>query len=300
MELDQSSYQRILDSLHDGLYFVDRDRKITYWNKAAERISGFAAEEVVGYSCADNILTHVDADGNCLCLGRCPLVATMEDGQPREAVVYLHHRDGHRIPVSVRSSVLTDERGEVIGAVELFTDLSGLGVHELRVRELEKLALLDSLTQLANRSYLERQLQGLIEETRRLGLSFGLLFIDIDNFKNFNDTFGHSVGDEIMRSVARTFISNSRPFDLYGRWGGEEFIALIKGCMPDSLVAIGNRVRQLVAQTYIVEQGEELRVTISLGATMYRSGESMKSLIHRADHLMYASKRKGRNLLTLG
>lgn len=300
MKLDKQSYQRIFDTLHDGLYFVDLDRKITYWNQSAAKISGFAAAEVVGRSCADNILTHVDGDGNCLCLTKCPLAFTMEDGQPREAVVYMHHRDGHRIPVSVRTSALTDENGIVVGGIELFTDISRQGAHELRVRELERLALLDNLTQLANRNYLEREFQGRFEEMKRLAVSFGVLFIDIDGFKKFNDTYGHDVGDEILKCVANTLMANSRPFDLYGRWGGEEFIGIIRDCSAEKLTTIGNRMRQLVEHAYLIQSGQALRVTISVGATMFRGGDTMESLLKRADALMYESKRAGRNRLTLG
>ena len=123
MELEKDSYERIIENLHDGLYFVDRDRVITYWNKAAEQISGFTANEVVGKSCSDNILTHVDSEGNSLCTGECPLAATIVDGNPREAEVYMHHKGGHRIPVSVRVSILTDRDGIIIGGIELFTDI---------------------------------------------------------------------------------------------------------------------------------------------------------------------------------
>lgn len=118
------SYKRILDSLHDGLYFVDPQRRITYWNKGAERITGFLAKEVVGKCCRDNILTHVDGDGRPLCLIGCPLSGTFEDGQDREAEVYLHHKDGHRIPVLVRISSLHADDGSLVGGIELFTDIS--------------------------------------------------------------------------------------------------------------------------------------------------------------------------------
>ena len=129
MDLVSDSFGRIVDNLHDGLYFVDPDRIILFWNKAAEKISGFTAEEVVGKPCSANILTHVDADGNQLCLGLCPLAASMADRQPREAEVYMHHKDGHRIPVSVRVSALTDAEGNVIGGIELFSDITNLRMH---------------------------------------------------------------------------------------------------------------------------------------------------------------------------
>ena len=138
MNLTPESFQRIVDNLHDGLYLVDRNRVITYWNKAAERISGFAAAEVIGKSCADNILSHVDGKGCALCTGVCPLAETMCDGRLRRADIYLHHKDGHRIPVAVRASPLTDEAGRVVGGIELFTDISHRAASELRIQELER------------------------------------------------------------------------------------------------------------------------------------------------------------------
>jgi len=213
MTLDRLNMDKVIENLHDGLYLVDRDRVITYWNNAAEQISGFSAEEVVGRSCSDNILTHVDTEGNSLCLGMCPLAETICDGKVRSNEVYMHHKSGHRIPVSVRTSELTDEDGQIIGGIELFTDISSQVANELRVKELEKLALLDKLTQLANRHYVEREIQNRLEEKKRFDISFEILFIDIDHFKKFNDTYRHDIGDEVLKFVAKTIVVNTRPFD---------------------------------------------------------------------------------------
>jgi diguanylate cyclase (GGDEF)-like protein/PAS domain S-box-containing protein len=300
MQLDHETYTRILDNLHDGLYFVDTNRIITYWNKGAERITGFSAAEVLGRSCADNILSHVDGEGNALCFGCCPLAASIADGREREAEVYLHHKDGHRVPVFVRASVLRDTAGKVLGGLELFTDISTILVNSARVQELEKLAMLDTLTLLANRNYLEREFRSCFEKLQRYQESFGVLFIDIDHFKKVNDVYGHDVGDKILQFVATTFTTNSRPFDLYGRWGGEEFIGIIRNSGPEDLALLGNRLRVLIEHSYILHENQKLSVNISLGATMATENDTMDSLIKRADILLYESKAKGRNRLTLG
>ena len=300
MNLDKDSYKQILENLYDGLYLVDRDRVITYWNKAAEQISGFSANEVVGKACSDNILTHVDSDGNNLCTGMCPLAATIADGKPREAKIYMHHKSGHRIPVSVRVSVLTDGYGNTIGGVELFTNISHQAANELKVKKLEKLALLDNLTQLANRNYIEREIQSRYEAKIRYNVPFGILFIDIDHFKNFNDTYGHDVGDDVLKFVANTFMANARPFDLYGRWGGEEFIGIIHDINAKGLELLGNRLRTLIENSYIIRENEKLYVTISIGATLINQNDTIDSLIKRADTLLYKSKAAGRNCLTTG
>lgn len=300
MTLTDDSFKRILDNLHDGLYFVDRKRVITYWNKAAERISGFTAAEVVGKSCADNVLTHVDGHGCALCTGICPLAETMCDGKLRQSDIYLHHKDGHRIPVSVRASPLTDAAGQIVGGIELFTDISHQAVNELRIIELERLALLDGLTQLANRTYVEREIQAKFEEMKRFDQPFGCLFMDIDHFKSVNDRFGHDVGDEVLKFVARTLVANARPFDVYGRWGGEEFVGIIRCIGEKDVERLGNRLRSLIETSYVMHEGRRISVTMSIGATLFRKTDSMESLVKRADELLYRSKQGGRNRLTLG
>ncbi|MBN1626418.1 MAG: sensor domain-containing diguanylate cyclase [Deltaproteobacteria bacterium] len=300
MHIDKDLFVKIVDSLHDGLYIVDRDRKISYWNRAAEQISGFKADEVVGLHCSDNILTHVDSEGKQLCLDGCPLEKVIQDGKPREVEIYMHHKDGHRVPVSVRVSSLTDHTGKIIGGIELFTDISNQNANSLRVKELEKLALLDPLTQLANRSYMDKMIQIRLEEKKRLKVPFGLFFIDIDFFKNINDEYGHDAGDRVLRYIARTFAVHSRPFDVYGRWGGEEFVGIIRNITVQDLEAFGNRLRMLIERSYISNEGNRLHVTVSIGATMVKDDDIVETLIKRADTLMYESKKAGRNRLTLG
>jgi diguanylate cyclase (GGDEF)-like protein/PAS domain S-box-containing protein len=300
MDFGQDIFAKIVDNLHDGLYFVDTNRVVTFWNKAAERISGFTAREVVGKSCADNVLTHIDDEGNLLCRGMCPLAATIADGKFREAEVYLHHKNGHRVPVAVRTTTLTDAEGRIIGGIELFSDISHKTDNQLRINELERLALLDHLTQLANRSYLEKELRVCFEESKRFGLSFGLLFIDIDHFKKFNDTYGHDIGDAVLKFVANTFKANTRPFDLYGRWGGEEFLGIMRHINEKDLAGTGNRMCRLIENSYIVHQNDRIGVTISIGATMAKAHDNIDQLLKRADHLLYKSKTSGRNCLSIG
>ena len=300
MHLDNVQLADVLENLHDGLYCTDTHRVITFWNHAAERITGYPAAEVLGRSCAANILVHVDTDGRSLCRGLCPLAMTMADCVGREAEVFLRHKDGHRVPVLVRTGPLKDRQGQVVGGIELFTDLSNILANNSRVRELEQLALLDSLTQLANRTYLLREIEARFEEMRRYGIPFGLLFMDIDFFKRFNDSYGHDVGDAVLKLVANTFVANSRAFDVYGRWGGEEFVGVIRSIDAEDLAALGNRMRVLVNQSFLMHDEARLGVSISLGATVAHPDDTAESLIKRADQLLYRSKKEGRNRLTLG
>ncbi len=292
-------YRDIVENMSDGIYFVDRERRITYWNKAAERITGYSAAEVVGKSCADNILVHVDAIGRQLCQGSCPLVASMGDGAAHEAEVYLHHKLGHRLPVWVRTSLLSAADGSFAGAVEMFTEISSRQALQEQVEELKKLALVDALTGLPNRRHLEAQLHSRLEELRRSGVGFGLLFMDIDHFKQFNDRYGHDTGDQVLAVVANTLSLSVRPFDAVCRWGGEEFAGIFPHTDAPTLQGIAERLRVLVAHSRVVAGSVGLTVTVSIGGTLARPEDSAAALVKRADTLMYASKTRGRNRVTV-
>lgn len=293
-------YKSLLDNLHDGVYFVDQHRRITYWNKAAERITGFTAEEVMGHCCADNILMHINDKGESMCKGMCPLAHTLKDGDQHEDELYLRHKKGHRVPVVVRVSPVRDIEGEIVGAVEIFFDNSSTKAIMQRVKDLQQMALIDEVTKLANRRYMEYILRTRNDQLHRYGWNYGLLFVDLDHFKKVNDTWGHDTGDEVLRMVGRTLVGNMRPFDVVGRWGGEEFIAVVVNTDDDELFAIADRLRFLVSQSGTLVNDKVIQVTISVGATMAGKDENVDAVLKRADELVYQSKSRGRNCVTMG
>lgn len=298
--MDMELHQKILDNIYDGVYFVDRDRKITYWNKGAERITGYKSTEVIGLRCSDNLLMHIDSEGNLLCFGLCPLAMTIGDGTLREAEIYLHHKDGHRVPVFVRVAPIRDPDGQIIGAVEIFNDNS---THIDLVKQLDQfreLALVDSLTGLANRRYAEMYLRGKFEEMRNSGHPlFGVLFIDIDHFKRVNDLFGHDMGDEVLRMVAMTLKKAVNKGGVVCRWGGEEFIAVVLAKSSDDLYSIAKSLCVLVERSGFNAGPNSISVTVSIGAALAEANDTVDSLIKRADQLMFQSKKLGRNRVSL-
>jgi diguanylate cyclase (GGDEF)-like protein/PAS domain S-box-containing protein len=295
---DGASYRDILDNLSDGIYVVDPRRTITFWNKTAERITGYSSEEVLGSPCAHNFLRHVDGEGRLLCQQGCPLSAVLSGAQSLETDVYLHHKDGHRVPVRVRTAPLRGSTSAVVGAIASFRDNTQAIAVIQRLNQLEKTALLDPLTGLANRRFLQQHLQDCFDLRRRYGWHFGLMYLDIDHFKLVNDTYGHEAGDEVLKSLSRTLAGNVRSFDLIGRWGGEEFLVVCPNVGSADLQAMAERHRMLIESSTAAFHSETLRVTVSVGATLPRLAESMESLIRRADSLLYESKRQGRNRVT--
>jgi diguanylate cyclase (GGDEF)-like protein/PAS domain S-box-containing protein len=293
--LSEEFYRDILDNIDVGVYFVDRDRKIVYWNKGAERITGYGASEVLDRRCADNILVHVDDEGNALCVSMCPLACTLADGSDRRNQVYLHHKKGHRVPVTVAIAPIRNSVGEIIGAVETFRDNSAERVDKIVLQELRKAASLDPLTELLNRRFIETKIQASIEELKRHGIAFGIIFCDIDHFKDINDSYGHTAGDVILQMVARTLLENIRAHDMAARWGGEEFLLVITHVTGKSLIKIGNKLRTLVKNSFVERDGRIISVSVTMGATMAGPEDTIESLMERADGLMYNGKMSGRN-----
>ncbi|MBZ0156918.1 MAG: sensor domain-containing diguanylate cyclase [Alphaproteobacteria bacterium] len=293
---DCVAYKDLLDNLYEGVYFVDTGRKITYWNKGAERISGYSASEVVGSRCADNILVHIDERGKELCKHGCPLVSAMLNGKSHcEDRVYLHHKSGHRVPVAVSVSTIRDPGGTAVGAIEVFRDTDSRTLDPQLIEDLKRAALLDTLTGLPNRRYIEMKLSASFEELRRHGIPFGVLFADIDHFKRINDTYGHSAGDNVLKMVGSTLHGNMRAYDMVGRWGGEEFIAVVSHVDRDQLLVVADKLRSLVEHSFLSHGDIVIRVTATMGATLARPDDTQESLLERADRLLYRGKSCGRN-----
>ena len=293
-------YRDILEQVSEGVYLVDRDRYITFWNKAASEITGHAAEAVLGRQCQSGPLRHVDGDGRILCQDGCPLASVLEDGRPRKAAVLLQHRDGHRLPVRVAVRALRNASGDVVGAVETFSDDSALIDSRRRASEMERLAFADALTGLGNRRFAEQQLARLVASLNRHGRAFGVLLIDIDHFKSVNDNWGHDGGDVVLAAVGRTLAGTIRASDFVGRWGGEEFLALVTEADASSLAATAERLRRMVEGCVLRQGTGILSVTVSLGGALARRGEPVSTILRRADQLLYRAKSEGRNRAAIG
>jgi diguanylate cyclase (GGDEF)-like protein len=227
----------------------------------------------------------------------CPARQAIDEGKDREVELYVRHKEGHRIPVRVHITPIRDAAGKVVGAVQVFSDNYPKMELRKRLEDLQRQALLDPLTRLANRKGVEMYLKSRLGELQRFNWPFGVLFIDIDHFKHINDAFGHLIGDDVLRMVARSLLRSSRPFDIVGRWGGEEFLAIVANVDEKELTAIGERYRTVVYKSRLKRPAGIVRVSVSIGGTLCRKSDSLERLIERADGLMYRCKNAGRNCI---
>lgn len=291
---------QVLKNTFDAIYVVEVDGKISFWNKAAEEVTGYSWEFIRQKRCCKDFLIHIDEEGNQLCgTPACPIAQTIKAKKRIDMNAYILHEEGQRIPIQLRSIPLLNEEGTTIGVLEIFRDMSIRTSIKQRMEELLQLAMLDPVTGVGTRKYTEINLRGLLEEMKRYQWGFGVLFVDIDHFKRVNDEYGHDTGDVVLKMVAQTMAHNIRTFDIIGRWGGEEFVIVLVNITRAQLKVIAEKIRILVQHSSLHVGETQVSVTISLGATMARERDTVESIIKRADRLMYKSKGKGRNTVTM-
>lgn len=288
----------IFDHLYEGVCFIDRDQRIAYWSKGAERIVGYKESEVVGTRCSDNLCIHLDEEGLQRFKGRCPSEKAPVDGTMREGRLYLRHREGHTVQVSSRAIPIHSSDGLIEGVVLVFSDYLPKAEIMKRIEELQKLAMLDPLTEVGNRRCAETYLHTRFDEMRRYGRRFGVILFDIDHFKLINDIYGHDAGDSVLKRVAGTLSDGLRSFDVISRWGGDEFLAIVVKINQDQLSSIAHKLKTRIEQSTFPVGSRVIRVRISIGAILVHMSDTMETALKRADLYMYRNKFYHRRSLT--
>ncbi len=163
-------------------------------------------------------------------------------------------------------------------------------------KKVQELAITDSLTQVFSRRYLLERLKEELERSKKYKHAFSFFMIDIDNFKSYNDRYGHLVGDAVLREIAKTIKENIRQVDLVGRYGGEEFSLILPETDREQSLIAAERIRQAVENKLIKVYDEDLRVAISIGISAFpKDGKSAQTIIERADQALYRAKQTGKN-----
>lgn len=167
----------------------------------------------------------------------------------------------------------------------------------VRSQSLEQAALTDALTGMQNRRYFDDALREYIEEFRRIERPIGLMVLDLDHFKKVNDTYGHDIGDEVLRAVAKCLKDMTRYHDVVARLGGEEFAIVAPNMDLDMLTRLAERIRSAISTMPVSSGNIRLKVTTSVGLAIWDRQETMEQFYRRADTRLYEAKRQGRNLV---
>lgn len=281
-----------LNSIGDAVLTTDTLGNVTYLNAEAEALTGWTRSEAFArplskiFDVTDGLTGQPAEDPS--------RIAIEHNRKVRMKGNYvLVGRRGAETSIEHSAAPIHDRRGDILGAVIIFRDV--IVSRERRLQMLH-LAEHDALTELPNRLLLSDRLARSIALSRRYGRRLAVLFIDCDRFKHINDTLGHAIGDQVLRSIARRLTSCVRESDTVSRHGGDEFLILLSEVdHADDAGIIAEKIVQSVGEPHFVA-GHELQLTVSVGISLYpEDGQDAQSLIMRADSAMYHAKKTGRN-----
>lgn len=290
--------KQILDESMIGIYIADSERRIVYWNRAAEDISGRSSEEMIGKYCYESGLDHIDQEGHHLCTALCPYLKTYQDGMERSERVFLRHKNGNRVLVQTRFIPVFDEQNHLEFVLEEFSEVTAQQVADQMVTQLSNVALHDQLTGIPNRRFLDHALAYRLLLRKEMGDQYAVVFMDVDHFRTFNNVYGHEAGDLVLKTLAKTISSCMAKDDVFGRWGGEEFMGICRINDPLQIQKIGTECLEAARSMKVVFEERSLSVTVSVGITCMQENDTPETVTERADSLMYRSKAQGRDRCT--
>jgi diguanylate cyclase (GGDEF)-like protein/PAS domain S-box-containing protein len=282
--------QVTLNSIGDAVLSTDISGNVTYLNVVAEHMTGWSKKDAIGHPLAD---VFQIIDGATREPSPNPMELAIQQDRPvgLSANCILVRRDGHESAIEDSAAPIHDQEGHVTGAVIVFHDVS---MARSMVLEMSHLAQHDVLTDLPNRLLLKDRLSQAISLARRNHHRLAVLYLDLDGFKDINDSLGHSVGDKLLQSVAARLSACVRKSDTVSRQGGDEFVILLPEVRhaEDAAVSAAKIIAELKRVHRIGEH--RLLVTGSIGLSTYpENGEDAETLIKNADTAMYRAKQCG-------
>ncbi|HEX9023935.1 MAG TPA: diguanylate cyclase [Geobacteraceae bacterium] len=296
---------QILQGIPVPAFVIDRVHVIAHWNKAMETLSGLSAAEMIGTRghwrsfhaserplMADLIVENTP--DNALAsfyAGKCRKSTLIEAAWELESH-FTEFRTGAKW-LFCTAAPLTDDSGRITGAIETLQDITEQKLAAERYREM---SITDSLTKLYNSRHFFRQLACEVERAKRYETPLSLILLDIDNFKGYNDTYGHLEGDEVLKVLSEVLKKDLRSCDSAYRYGGEEFTLLLPETGSASALIAAERLRSDFARRVLTPlSGTEVHMTISIGVGQYLPAEPASGFLRRVDEAMYEAKGQGKN-----
>lgn len=278
---------QVFDQSSEAIVIADATRTVVRVNRAFTRITGHTPTEAVGQPVNLLAITQPSAgfDPN-------GVYAQLASGQNWEGEAWGRRKDGSRYPQWLSISGVQDTNGSVTHSITLFRDITTQREAQDRI---QRLAHFDALTGLPNRTLLAERARTHIAQQHALGGSLAVLFLDLDQFKNVNDSLGHRIGDALLVAVAQRLESLITEQDTIARLGGDEFLLLLPSASASAAAGVANQLLAAVAEPFQVD-AYELTTTLSIGIAMFPAdGDSFDMLYQRADAAMYRAKQSGRN-----
>ena len=284
--------QVTLNSIGDAVLSTDIAGNVTYLNVVAEQMTGWTCEEALGKPLAE--VFHI-VEGATRKPSPDPLQLAIQTDRTvgLTANCILIRRDGTETSIEDSAAPIHDRSGAITGAVIVFHDVK---MSKTMTEEMARLAQHDTLTDLPNRMLLKDRVNQAIGRAVRNGTRLAVMYLDLDGFKNINDSYGHAFGDKMLQSVAERLVGCVRSSDTVSRRGGDEFVILVPEIRHAADAGImARKILNCLTPAYTFE-GADLHITLSIGLSTYpEDGEDAEVLIRNADTAMYQAKNSGRN-----
>ena len=270
----------------EGIVITDHDNKIVAVNRAYSEITGYSLEEVRGKNPRIASSHHQTAE-----FYQAMWRSIKQTGR-WQGEVWNRRKSGEIYPQMLSIATICDGQGEVVNHIGIIADISERKAVQQRI---EYLAHFDPLTALPNRTLLNDRIEQLLQTSARNQEKFSVMFLDLDRFKNVNDSLGHEVGDKLLVEIARRMVSALREEDTISRQGGDEFVALLPGASAVAAAHVAAKLLTAIALPCLID-GHNLSVSASIGiASFPENGGDMSSLLRNADVALFRAKREGRN-----
>ena len=277
---------RAYNQTHDGITVTDSNNIIIDVNPAFSTITGFKREDVIGKK--PNILNSGKQNPEFYE----DMWQSLKEQQYWQGEIWNRKKDGNLYAEQLTISAILDEQGVTDNYIGVFRDISKRKQDEEKIHQL---ANYDALTNLPNRTLLDDRIKQSINFSQRNGRSFALIFLDLDHFKNVNDSLGHHIGDLMLVEVAKRLMTVIRKEDTVSRIGGDEFILLLQEIHADGAAYLAQKINDSISAPFILKESE-LSITPSIGIALYPTdGEDPATLLQAADSAMYQAKDSGRN-----
>lgn len=285
------------------IFVLDKNHVVTNWNKACEKMTGITGQRVVGTrehwrgfypserACLADLVLDAAYDSFPKFYEAFDTSTFLHDGVRSEG--WFDNVGGKRRYLIFDAVPIYNRAKELVAVIETLQDISE---RKKLGEELERLATTDALTGLHNRHRFNELLEQEVARAKRYHTPLSLIMFDLDYFKNINDTYGHAVGDQVLRAVADIIRKNVRSTDWVGRWGGEEFMVLCPEATEKDAVFTAEKLRGLV-ESHTFETVKT--ITISCGVTRFKAPDSVDVFVSRADDGLYRAKDKGRNIVEI-
>jgi diguanylate cyclase (GGDEF)-like protein/PAS domain S-box-containing protein len=290
--LERERAQVTLNSIGDAVISTDVAGNVTYLNAVAESMTGWSRQQASGRPLQE-VLHIIDGDSREPALDPLAMAILQNKSVGLSANCVLIRRDGYESAIEDTAAPIHDRRGQVTGAVIVFHDV---GVARAMSLRMSYLAQHDFLTELPNRMLLNDRLTQTIALARRHGKSLALLFLDVDHFKRINDSLGHAIGDQLLKSIAQRLVACVRSSDTVSRQGGDEFVVLLSEVARAEDVALtADKILAAVSRPHHIDH-QDFHITVSVGIGVYPTdGADAETLLKNADLALFHAKSHGRS-----